>query len=144
MVVLSHSAAGDNYGSDQDAIDGYRAAWEPLVERGTEVVVIRDVPRMEEGTNRCIADTAGADAACDRPENEAVLDDLMVEAAEDQPGVTVIDMNDFFCRDGSCTPVAGGVVGYRDSHHITATYSATLAPYLEQRLAESVPALASN
>ena len=144
MVVLSHSAAGDNYGSDQDAIDGYRAAWEPLVERGTEVVVIRDVPRMEEGTNRCIADTAGADAACDRPENEAVLDDLMVEAAEDQPGVTVIDMNDFFCRDGSCTPVAGGVVGYRDSHHITATYSAMLAPYLEQRLAESVPALASN
>ena len=144
MVVLSHSAAGDNYGSDQDAIDGYRAAWEPLVERGTEVVVIRDVPRMEEGTNRCIADTAGANAACDRPENEAVLDDLMVEAAEDQPGVTVIDMNDFFCRDGSCTPVAGGVVGYRDSHHITATYSATLAPYLEQRLAESVPALASN
>ena len=144
MVVLSHSAAGDNYGSDQDAIDGYRAAWEPLVERGTEVVVIRDVPRMEEGTNRCIADTAGADAACDRPENEAVLDDLMVEAAEDQPGITVIDMNDFFCRDGSCTPVAGGVVGYRDSHHITATYSATLAPYLEQRLAESVPALASN
>jgi len=144
LVVLSHSAAGDNYGTDQDAIDGYRAAWEPLVERGTEVVVIRDVPRMEEGTNRCIADTAGADAACDRPENEAVLDDLMVEAAEDQPGVTVIDMNDFFCRDGSCTPVAGGVVGYRDSHHITATYSATLAPYLDQRLEEAVPAMASN
>ena len=143
LVVLSHSAAGDNYGSDQDAIDGYRAAWAPLVERGTQVVVVHDVPRMTEGTNLCISQTSDADGSCDRPQKEAILDDLMVEAAKDQPGVTVVDMNDFFCRGGTCDSVVGGVVAYRDSHHITATYASTLAPYLEQRLEKAVPEVAA-
>lgn len=144
LVVLAHSAAGDKYGSDKEAIAGFRDAWAPLVERGTQVVVIRDIPQMKEDTNRCIADTEGADQACDRPESEAQLDDLMVEAAKDQPGVTVVDMNDFFCRDGSCTPVVGGVVAYRDSHHITATYSTSMAPYLDERIETAVPAVAGE
>ena len=147
LVVLAHSAAGDKYGSDRAAIEGFRAAWAPLVERGTQVVVIRDIPQMKETTNRCIAETEGtddADDACARPQSEAQLDDLMVEAAKDQPGVSVVDMNDFFCRDGSCTPVVGGVVAYRDSHHITATYSTSLAPYLDERLGEAVPAVAGE
>jgi peptidoglycan/LPS O-acetylase OafA/YrhL len=143
LVVLAHSAVGDNYGSDKDTIAGFRAAWAPLLERGTQVVVIRDIPQMEESTNLCIAKTAGEDRACDRPESEAVQDDLLVEAAKDQPGVTVVDMNDFFCRDGSCTPVVGGVVAYRDSHHVTATYAVTMAPYLDERLLGAVPALAA-
>jgi len=142
LVVLAHSAVGDNYGSDKDAIDGFREAWAPLVERGTQVVVIRDIPQMEESTNLCISKTSGEDAACDRPENEAVHDDLLADAAKDQPGVTVIDMNDLFCRDGSCSPVVGGVIGYRDSHHITATYAMTLAPFLDERLESAVPAAA--
>jgi hypothetical protein len=144
LVVVAHSATGDTYDSDRAAIAGFRAAWAPLVERGTHVVVIRDIPQLSEETNRCVSETAGEDGACDRPESEAVADDLMVEAAKDQPGVSVVDMNDFFCRDGSCTPVVGGVIGYRDSHHITATYSTTLAPYLDERLGEVVPGLAAQ
>jgi len=142
VVVLAHSAAGDKYGSDKATIAGFREAWAPLVERGTEVVVIRDIPQMTAGTNLCISETAGEDGACDRPENEAVHDDLLVEAAKGQPGVTVVDMNDFFCENGTCSPVVGGVVGYRDSHHITATYATTLAPYLGERLETAVPEIA--
>jgi hypothetical protein len=144
LVVLAHSAMGDKYDSDRAAIAGFRAAWAPLVERGTSVVVIRDIPQLSEDTNLCVSQTEGADGACDRPESEALGDDLLVEAAQDQPGVTVVDMNDFFCRDGSCTPVVGGVISYRDSHHITATYSTTLAPYLHERLESAVPALAAQ
>ena len=144
LVVLAHSAAGDKYGSDKATIEGFRQAWAPLVERGSQVVVIRDIPEMSAGTNLCISETSGADGACDRAENEAVHDDLLVEAAKDQPGVSVVDMNDFFCRDGSCTPVVGGVIGYRDSHHITATYSTTLAPFLDERLETAVPEVAGE
>jgi hypothetical protein len=142
LVVLAHSALGDRYGSDKTTIAGFREAWAPLVARGTRVVVIRDIPEMGASTNLCISKTEGADGACDRPEKEAVHDDLMVAAAEGQPGVTVVDMNDLFCRDGSCSPVVGGVVGYRDSHHITATYATTLAPYLEERIEKAVPEVA--
>jgi peptidoglycan/LPS O-acetylase OafA/YrhL len=144
LVVVAHSATGDRYDSDTAAIAGFRAAWAPLVERGTRVVVIRDIPQLSEDTNRCVSETSGEDRACDLPESEALRDDLMVEAAEGQPGVSVVDMNDFFCRDGSCTPVVGGVISYRDSHHITATYSTTLAPYLDERLTSAVPALAAQ
>ena len=144
LVVLAHSALGDRYGTDKATIAGFREAWAPLVARGTRVVVIRDIPEMGASTNLCISKTAGEDGACDRPEKEAVHDDLMVAAAEGQPGVTVVDMNDLFCRDGSCTPVVGGVVGYRDSHHITATYATTLAPYLEERIEQAVPEVAAK
>jgi len=144
LVVLAHSALGDRYGSDAATVDGFREAWAPLVARGTRVVVIRDIPEMGAGTNLCISKTSGDDGACDRPEKQAVHDDLMVEAAEGQAGVTVVDMNDLFCRDGSCSPVVGGVVGYRDSHHITATYAATLAPYLGDRIEEAVPEVAAK
>jgi peptidoglycan/LPS O-acetylase OafA/YrhL len=144
LVVVAHSSTGDKYDSDKAAIAGFREAWAPLVERGTQVVVIRDIPQMSEDTNLCISETAGDDKACDRPESQAVSDDLMVEAAKGQPGVSVVDMNDFFCRDGSCTPVVGGVIGYRDSHHITATYATTLAPYLEERLETAAPEVAAQ
>ena len=144
VVVLAHSALGDKYGSDAATITGFRDAWAPLVERGTQVVVIRDIPEMTAGTNRCIAETSGEAGSCDRPEREAVHNDLLVEAAKDQPGVVVVDMNDFFCEDGMCTPVVGGVVGYRDSHHLTATYATTLAPYLGERLEAAVPQIAGE
>jgi peptidoglycan/LPS O-acetylase OafA/YrhL len=144
LVVVAHSSTGDKYDSDKAAIAGFRKAWAPLVERGTQVVVIRDIPQMSEDTNLCISETAGSDKACDRPESQAVSDDLMVDAAKGQPGVTVVDMNDFFCQDGSCTPVVGGVIGYRDSHHITATYATSLAPYLEERLETAAPEVAAQ
>ena len=43
-------------------------------------------------------------------------------------------MNDLLCDDGTCSPVVGGVLVYRDHHHLTRTYVMTLAPYLEQQL----------
>ncbi|GAB2462657.1 peptidoglycan/LPS O-acetylase OafA/YrhL [Conyzicola lurida] len=145
VVVLAHSASGDGkYDSDAAAIEGFREAWAPLVESGTPVVVMRDIPQLTEETNLCVAETSGEDGACDVPESDALNGDLLVEAAEGEEGVTVVDMNDFFCRDGSCTPVVGGVVAYRDSHHVTATYAVTMAPYLDERLLGAVPALAAR
>ena len=35
--------------------------------------------------------------------------------------------------------VAGGVVVYRDLHHITATFSHSLAPYLRREITALVP-----
>lgn len=35
-----------------------------------------------------------------------------------------------------CPAVIGGVLVYRDRHHMTATYARSLAPILEQKLKE--------
>ena len=41
---------------------------------------------------------------------------------------------DWFCPDGKCEPVIGGVITYFDTAHITATYAKTLATQFDARL----------
>ena len=41
---------------------------------------------------------------------------------------------DWFCPDGTCEPVIGGVITYFDTAHITATYAQTLAPQFDASL----------
>lgn len=38
------------------------------------------------------------------------------------------------CTETECPMVIGNVVVWRDAHHLTATYSRMLAPYLADRL----------
>jgi hypothetical protein len=43
-------------------------------------------------------------------------------------------MNDLICGPKSCRAAVGNVLVYFDTHHLTQTYSQTLAPYLKSRL----------
>jgi len=52
----------------------------------------------------------------------------------DSPMVDVVDMERYFCIDGTCPAVIGGVVAYFDGSHITATYARTLAAPLGREL----------
>ena len=36
--------------------------------------------------------------------------------------------------DDPCEPVVRGMIVFRDDHHLTATFAASLAPYLEAAL----------
>ncbi len=49
-------------------------------------------------------------------------------------GVEVIDPTDRFCLATLCPAVIGNVLVYRRTGHMTATYAATLAPWLDERL----------
>ena len=40
-------------------------------------------------------------------------------------------MNGYICPGDRCSPIVGNVLVYRDKHHLTATYAATLASALE-------------
>jgi hypothetical protein len=43
-------------------------------------------------------------------------------------------MTPFFCDARRCPSVIGGVMVYRDHTHLTATYVATLAPYISREV----------
>lgn len=137
LVFVSHSVAGEGYASADVAVEGFRDAWRLFTERGAEVIVLRDTPRMSEATTACVEANERDPARCERPVADA-LDgrDLMVEAAEGQRGVHVADLNGAFCWEGTCKAAVGGVLAYRDSHHITRTMSLTLAPALYAKLQE--------
>jgi peptidoglycan/LPS O-acetylase OafA/YrhL len=119
---------------------GFQQAWEGLPSSVRRVVVLRDVPRPRPDVVECsqLAVQRGQDVAvCSRPRDEAVLRDPQARAAQRSaadsgpgPVVSMIDLNDFFCTATTCSPGVGGAFVYRDSHHMTATFSRTLTPYL--------------
>ena len=60
-------------------------------------------------------------------------------AAAAAAGVPVLEVTSAMCPDGTCPPIAGAVIVYRDAHHVTATYARTLMPLLKRQL-EQTPA----
>jgi hypothetical protein len=44
--------------------------------------------------------------------------------------VRVVDLTHFFCGRQRCCPVVGGALVYKDAHHLTRVFSATLGPSL--------------
>ena len=60
-------------------------------------------------------------------------------AAAAAAGVPVLEVTPTMCPDGTCPPIAGAVIVYRDAHHVTATYARTLMPVIQRQL-EQTPA----
>lgn len=112
---------------------GYLERWQQLGELGIEVLAIRDSPRPESRVPTCI-DLHGADD-CVFDRSDSMAEVPPAEAAPDVPGnVSLIDLTEYFCRDGRCPTVIGNVMVFSDENHITATFSRSLAPMLETEL----------
>jgi peptidoglycan/LPS O-acetylase OafA/YrhL len=114
--------------------DGYVASLATLASSASEVVVLRDTPFMQDNIPDCLGGANGTD--CDRA-RATVLDahaDPLWAASALVPGVARVDLTDAFCDDITCFAVTGGVVIYRDHHHMGASYSRSLAPELWSRL----------
>ena len=78
------------------------------------------------------------DACSGTPEEWHWMDPLAASAKSiDSKRLSVIYPEDWFCPDGRCEPVIGGVITYFDTAHITATYAQTLAPQLGARLSRT-------
>jgi hypothetical protein len=57
-------------------------------------------------------------------------------------GATLVTMSDVICPGkGKCPAVLDGMIVYRDDHHLTATFAASLAPVLGDRLPAFGPAI---
>ena len=55
-------------------------------------------------------------------------------AAVSEAGAKLIDPANWFCTATTCPAVIDGIVVYSDNSHVTATYTAWLAPVLGQAL----------
>ncbi|MET0843852.1 MAG: acyltransferase family protein [Mycetocola sp.] len=129
--------AEDGRSWQQTAIDQYHDRWKGLPESIDDIVVLRDTPRMPPDVLACVTE-AGSDAAatCAVPVDDALARDPVAEAAltASDDRVALLDLSDYFCSAGSCAPVVGGVLAYRDSHHMSWVFARTLAPYLGERI----------
>ncbi|ESZ69545.1 hypothetical protein X727_17305 [Mesorhizobium sp. L103C119B0] len=128
-VITSQSNAGSV--PDDLMIEGLRNVWSELTEAGSQIIVIRNTPLMRFEPGDCLSATP---AKCFTKRSDAELNNLLALAAEGQKNVRVVDMTDALCGPELCPAVVGNMIVWRDTGHLTATYSLALAPYLAPRL----------
>ena len=115
---------------------GYIKVWEELEEAGLSIMGIRDSPVVAGDVVDCAASTSPEDCLYDvgfYPDSDPAMD-----SDEVPDNVTPIDLTGYVCPDLECPAVIGNVLIYRDSRHITASYSKTLAPIMEERILETL------
>ena len=118
-----------------------RQSWAWVSELGIPLFAIVDSPYMSTNVPDCLAKNRNAPENCGTPREEALPHaGLERRAAEGLPGVTPIDLTDLICPGDTCLPIIGGVLVYRDQHHLSDVYVRTLAPALGSRAPELISA----
>ena len=128
------SALGWGWKNDRELVSGYQEMLRPLIEAGIEVSVILDSPLPAFSVPDCVERNGPAAPNCSVPDGpgRAQTDPLRI-AAQELGGLGVVDLGSYFCRNGSCPPVIGNVLVYRDNH-LTATFARTLSGPLKRAL----------
>lgn len=128
------SALGWEWKNDRELVSGYQDMLRPLIEAGIKVSVILDSPFPAFSVPDCVERNGPAAPNCSVPDepDRAQTDPLRV-AAQEVGGLGIVDLGNYFCRNGSCPPVIGNVLVYRDNH-LTATFARTLSGPLKRAL----------
>lgn len=109
--------------------------WAELEETGIQVAAFRDVPKLGIVVPDCVASNPTNLSKCARSENEALpAVDQTVLASQQHPDVALIDVTKSLCTHGTCPAVIQNALVYRDSNHLTATYSRSLRGQLAQQI----------
>ena len=118
---------------------GLERTFTRLQAMGIQVVLMGDVlsPGFDEPD--CLAEHLHDPMACSFDAAAAAPKLAADRAAAAAAGVPVLDATRVMCPDGTCPPILNGVMVYRDSHHVTATYARTLMPLIQDQL-EKTPA----
>jgi len=114
------------------------AALARMIEKlSSRVVIIDDVPLPYIDVPACLAAHASDVRQCAVPRSQDLGDGmgLIEKTAAAATGASRIDLTAGICPGaGACPVVINDMIVYRDGHHLTATFSRTLAPLLDRRL----------
>lgn len=132
-----HASAAAVQAADQQIV----ATWSRFAHRGVRVIVTEDVPGMRpQADPDCIAQSATSYDPCAVDRSRVVQPNIMTTLAQQHPElVAYLPLSQYFCDATMCHGLIGGVVVYLDSHHMTDTYSESLAPYLGAQVSRLQP-----
>lgn len=128
----------DRYGfSYQEWLDASRRVMKVLSHSSKQIYVIRATPDLPFNGLDCLAERAGrpawlkigagCSAKVSSQQSELVYAALN-RAASDFDNVRTVDVNGAICPDGVCVAEKDGLIVFRDSMHMTATFAASIAP----------------
>ncbi|MCB0870495.1 MAG: hypothetical protein KDB52_06650 [Solirubrobacterales bacterium] len=102
--------------------------------RPGSVVVLRDLPRSEFRPPDCLLENPENLAACDFRGFRKNPPGFDLVAARRTPGVRLVDLSATVCPGGICNSARNGMVIYRDTTHISATYAETLTDLIGEQI----------
>jgi hypothetical protein len=96
------------------------------------VLVVGDTPgsRPDPAPECVYLHRAQYDPCATEPGGGLSDDNVESLAARDTPGVSYLSLLPTVCDEAGCHVVIGGSIVYFDDHHLTASFSRSLAPYL--------------
>lgn len=119
-------------GSTQTIPEGYVEQWINLEQHNIPVFAIRDNAWFSFDPAVCAEENASNLQECSVKQEDVLPKVSAWDKLDNKPGnVYYYDLSNYFCVDGQCDIVIGNILVYRDSHHITATYARSLAPFLK-------------
>lgn len=148
LVVTTNSAIRDIWDqggplTQKESADrfaeGLHRTWTQLNDANIPTIAIRDTPQMGIDIPECVSGNPNKLTECAVSRTIAIEEQPKPELAAqgELPDTEVIDMNDWICPLEYCSPIIGNVLVWRDAHHLTATYSLTLAGPLERSLKDN-------
>jgi len=140
VTTVAHPKGGPAAEAEVGA--GMARYWTQLSRAGISVVAIRETPDVRLNEPECVVKNPSSLSKCDVPTSKAITRHPPTEYAARLTGVPVVDMNTLICGPRECSPIVGNVLVFFDSHHMTASYSLTTAPFLEQALLSADKSLA--
>jgi peptidoglycan/LPS O-acetylase OafA/YrhL len=122
-------------------MNGYTKMWKSLPATVKRIFVLHDTPKMHSDTLDCVQRALtvhkNAGTACAVPVAQSLEDRDPAAVAVSRrhpPRVKTIDINNLLCSRKACFPVIGGALVYKDIHHLTSVFSASLGPYVERQV----------
>jgi hypothetical protein len=99
------------------------------------VLAVRDNPRFDVAPPDCLQQHGRGAAQCG-VERDAVYSAVppYVAAPGVPPNVHFLDFTDLICTPNDCPAEIGNVLVYMDTNHMSATFTASMAPVVEQRI----------
>jgi peptidoglycan/LPS O-acetylase OafA/YrhL len=137
-LIITTGYAKFNGGSPAEQVKSMQAAWKPLARLGVPIVAVRDNPRHSESPLDCLERAREiTPTTCASKEKDVLGNfDAFQKTAGTVKGSKLLDLTKYYCRDGICPAVIGGVTVYRDVTHMTVTYSKTLGPFIYRELVD--------
>jgi hypothetical protein len=137
IVVTSHRWFPTIVAGDQDATHQGEAMARLLRELPGQVALLADTPISRYDVPACLSRNLDDIRRCASDRAYAFGSKPMARerVAARLTGAALVTMSDVICPGkGKCPAVVDRMIVYRDDHHLTATFSASLAPILGERL----------
>ena len=135
-AIMLNSTFMDRDGTET-IMPGMERTLPQLASTGSQIIAVRDLPRMPMDPPACTREKGVDDPDCAPPLAEPLTEERPDAALlADDPRIIPLEVNDLVCPDGTCTPVIGNVVVYLDDDHLTGTYAASMQDAVGARLEE--------